>query len=77
MDQFLKALNTRHDLLDAELQAERSRPAPDGERVMALKTMQRQVRSQIEYIERQGSQSAPLMVVRLKRSGSIQPKPYV
>lgn len=67
MDQFLKSLTTRSKMLDAEMDAERRRLDPDGERLVALKRMKRQLGAQIEYIRREGRQIAEVMVVRKPR----------
>ncbi len=64
MDQFLKSLTTRSRMLDAEMEAERRRLDPDGERLVALKHMKRQIGDQISYIRREGRQIAEVMVVR-------------
>ncbi|QTL03750.1 hypothetical protein J5J86_24025 [Aquabacter sp. L1I39] len=67
MDTFLKSLTTRRSLLDAEMQAEREREEPDGERILALRRMKHQLGAQIEYIRREGRQIADVMVVRKRR----------
>lgn len=67
MDTFLKCLKARHSLLDAEMQAEREREDPNGERLLALRRMKRQIGTQIEYIRREGRQIAEVMVVRKRR----------
>nr|WP_250152408.1 hypothetical protein [Ancylobacter radicis] len=54
-------------MLDAELAAERRRDQPDGERLVALKRIKRQLGAQIEYIRREGRQITEVMVVRKPR----------
>lgn len=67
MDQFLKSLTTRSKMLDAEMEAERRRLDPDGERLVALKRIKRQLGAQIDYIRREGRQITEVMVVRKPR----------
>lgn len=67
MDQFLKSLTMRDKMLDAEMSAERRRDDPDGERLLALKRMKRQIGMQIDFIRREGRQIAEVMVVRKPR----------
>ncbi|WGD29078.1 hypothetical protein AncyloWKF20_14980 [Ancylobacter sp. WKF20] len=67
MDQFLKSLTTRSKMLDAEMDAERRRLDPDGERLVALKRIKRQLGAQIDYIRREGRQITEVMVVRKPR----------
>ena len=67
MDQFLKSLTTRTQLVAEALADERGRAAPDGGRLVALKRMQRQLGAQISYIRREGRQIAEVMVVRKPR----------
>lgn len=64
MDQFLKSLTIRSQLLDVELAAERRREKPDGERLMALKRIKRQILAQIDYLRREGRERVE---VRAKR----------
>lgn len=67
MDQFLKSLTTRSKMLDAEMDAERRRGDPNGERLVALKRIKRQLGAQIDYIRREGRQITEVMVVRKPR----------
>jgi hypothetical protein len=67
VDQFLKSLTTRSKMLDAEMDAERRRLDPDGERLVALKRIKRQLGAQIDYIRREGRQITEVMVVRKPR----------
>lgn len=67
MDQFLKSLTTRSKMLDAEMDAERRRLDPDGERLVALNRIKRQLGAQIDYIRREGRQITEVMVVRKSR----------
>ncbi|WP_018389548.1 hypothetical protein [Ancylobacter sp. FA202] len=64
MDQFLKSLTTRSQMLDVELAAERRREKPDGERLMALRRIKRQLLAQIEYLRREGRERAEVRVSR-------------
>jgi hypothetical protein len=67
VDPFLKSLSARRTIVDAELEAERNRAAPDGERLVALRRMRQQLGVQIAYIRREGRQIAEVMVVRKPR----------
>ncbi|MDE1567886.1 hypothetical protein [Aquabacter sediminis] len=67
MDTFLKSLTARRSMLDAEMQAEREREEPNGERLLALRRMKHQIGTQIAYIRREGRQIADVMVVRKRR----------
>ncbi|TCK30969.1 hypothetical protein EV667_1074 [Ancylobacter aquaticus] len=64
VDQFLKSLTTRSQMLDVELAAERRRDKPDGERLMALKRIKRQLVAQIDYIRREGRDMAEVRTSR-------------
>lgn len=64
MDQFLKSLTTRSELLDVELAAERRREQPDGERLMALKRIKRQILAQIDYLRREGRERVEVQATR-------------
>ncbi len=67
MDQFLKSLTARRTILEGEMAAERGAAHPDGERLLDLKRMKRQIGMQIDYIRREGRQIAEVMVVRKRR----------
>lgn len=64
MDQFLKSLTTRSELLDVELAAERRREQADGERLMALKRIKRQILVQIDYLRREGRERVEVRATR-------------
>lgn len=57
MDSFLKALTTRHRLLDDEIRKEQSRPQPNGERLLNLKIRRLQLRDQLECLKRDLTQT--------------------
>lgn len=67
MDKFLRSLTMRHKLLDDAVSAERGRDDLDGERLIALKRMKRQIGKQIDYIRREGRPPVEVMVVRKPR----------
>lgn len=66
MDPFIKALRQRMASVQARIEQERGRPAPDRLRLGALKRLKRLFRDQIELIERlnRGAESMPIPVVR-------------
>ncbi|MDN2568247.1 DUF465 domain-containing protein [Aquibium sp. A9E412] len=63
MNPLLKSLRTRHDIVQAKIDAEQSRPRPDSLRIMALKKIRLGFREQIEFLERRDDKP-PVMVVR-------------
>lgn len=66
MDHILKSLRHRRDVVEARIEEERSRPAPDGTRLGTLKKLRLRFRDQIEFIERlnRDGQTVPIPVVR-------------
>lgn len=58
MDQFLKSLRNRKAIVEARIDEERARPAPDGFRLHALKKLSLQFREQIAFVERTNRQLA-------------------
>lgn len=69
MDQFLKALTTRHRLIEDEIVEEEKRPAPDRMRVLALKKLKLRMREQIEILHREGRRA--VTVVRRRRAAPL------
>lgn len=69
MDQFLKALTTRHRLIEDEIVEEERRPAPDRMRVLALKKLKLRMREQIEILHREGRRA--VTVVRRRRAAPL------
>lgn len=65
MDQFIKSLRHRRAALQARIEDEQARPAPDQLRLSALKRLKLRFRDQIEFIE------------RLNRRGEATPIPVV
>ncbi|MEP9386135.1 YdcH family protein [Mesorhizobium sp. KR9-304] len=52
MDQFIKSLRHRRATVQARIEDEQARPAPDHVRLSALKRLKLRFRDQIELIER-------------------------
>ena len=51
MDQFIKSLRHRRATVQARIEEEQDRPAPDQLRLSALKRLKLRFRDQIEFIE--------------------------
>ena len=66
MDQFLKSLRHRRASIQARIEEEQARPAPDHLRLSVLKKLRLRFREQIEFIERTSrtGRSVPVPVVR-------------
>lgn len=66
MDQFIKSLRFRRATVQARIEDEQARPAPDQLRLSALKRMRLRFRDQIEFIERMNrrGEAIPIPVVR-------------
>lgn len=73
MDQLMKALTSRHRIIEDEIVAEEKRPAPDRMRVLALKKLKLRVREQIEILHREGQRA--VTVVRRRRAPAFALKP--
>lgn len=74
MDQFIKSLRYRRATVQARIEDEQARPAPDQLRLSALKRLRLQFRDQIEFIERMNrrGEATPIPVVRRR---SLRPLP--
>ncbi len=66
MDQFIKSLRHRTATVQARIEDEQARPAPDQLRLTALKRLKLRFRDQIEFIERinRHGGTTPIPVVR-------------
>jgi hypothetical protein len=66
MDQFLKSLRRRPAGVQARIDEEQARPAPDHLKLRSLKTLRLRFRDQIEFIERMNrhGQTVTVPVVR-------------
>ena len=66
MDQFIKSLRHRRAAVQARIEDEQGRPAPDQLRLNALKRLKLRFRDQIEIIERMNrrDEATPIPVVR-------------
>ncbi|MCY1745075.1 MULTISPECIES: YdcH family protein [Ensifer] len=67
MDQFLKSLRGRKANVQARIDEEQSRPAPDALRLNALKKLKLRFREQIDFIERQNRQRETVLIPVVKR----------
>ncbi len=74
MDQFIKSLRHRRAAVQARIEDEQARPAPDQLRLGALKRLRLRFRDQIEIIERMNrlGETKPIPVVRRR---SFRPLP--
>jgi hypothetical protein len=70
MDQFIKSLRQRRAILQARIEDEQARPAPDQLRLSALKRLKLRFREQIEFIERMNrhGEKATIPIVRRRPS---------
>ncbi len=67
MDQFLKALRYRRSIIQARIEDEQARPAPDGLRLRALKKLKLQLREQIEFIDRMNRYGEAVAIPAVRR----------
>lgn len=67
MDQFLKALRNRKAHVQAQIDVEQNRPAPESLRIQALKKLKLRFREQIEYIERHNRQNVPVLIPVIRK----------
>lgn len=77
MDPFLNSLRNRHAVIDARIEREQARPAPDSLRLFGLKKLKLRFREQIEYIERlnREGQATMIPVIRRKSHTSAMARP--
>jgi hypothetical protein len=66
VDQFIKSLRHRSAAVQARIEEEQARPAPDPLRLSALKRLKLTFRDQIAFIERlnRNDEAAPILDVR-------------
>jgi hypothetical protein len=57
MTPLLKALKSRHRIIEDRIHTEQKSPAPDSLRIMALKKIKLRMREQIEFLQRTGHSS--------------------
>ena len=67
MDQFLKSLRHRRASVQARIEEEQARPAPDHLRLSALKKLRLRFRDQIEFIERMNRHGQAVRVAVVRR----------
>jgi hypothetical protein len=75
VDTFLRALTTRHRLIEAEIEMERERQTPDGDRLIDLTAIRNQIRLQIDCIRRGADRAAPREAPRRTRPEGLVSKP--
>jgi hypothetical protein len=75
MDQFLRSLRTRRASVQARIDEEQARPAPDHLRLSALKKLRLRFREQIEFVERTNrrGQRVTVSVVRRRARAAALP----
>jgi len=73
MDPFIKSLRHRTATVQARIEDEQARPAPDQLRLTALKRLKLRFRDQIEFIERMNRHgvATPIPVVRRRPLRSL------
>ena len=76
MHRFLKSLHHRRSSMQARIEEEQARPAPDHLRLTALKKLRLRLREQIDFIERisRHGRSAPVPVVRRRSLRLVLPE---
>lgn len=74
MDQFLKSIRHRCSSVQARIEEEQARPAPDQLRLSALKRLKLRFRDQIEIIERMNRRGETIEVPVVRRR-SFRPVP--
>jgi hypothetical protein len=67
MDQFIKSLRHRKAILQARIEDEQARPAPDQLRVSALKRLKLRFREQIEFLERMNRHGEKVTIPIVRR----------
>lgn len=67
MDQFIKSLRHRKAIIQARIEDEQARPAPDQLRLSALKRLKFRFREQIEFIERMNRRGERIAVPVVRR----------
>lgn len=67
MDQFIKSLRHRRAILQARIEDEQARPAPDQLRVSALKRLKLRFREQIEFLERMNRHGEKVTIPIVRR----------
>lgn len=67
MNQFIKSLRHRKAILQARIEDEQARPAPDQLRVSALKRLKLRFREQIEFLERMNRHGEKVTIPIVRR----------
>jgi len=67
MDQFIKSLRQRRAIIQARIEDEQARPAPDQLRLSALKRLKLRIREQIEFIERMNRRGERIAIPVVRR----------
>ncbi len=67
MDQFLNSLRNRRAQIQARIEHEQARPAPDSLRLYGLKKLKLRFREQIEYLERLNREGQATVIPVIRR----------
>ncbi len=67
MDAFLKSLRNRRAAIEALIEHEQARPAPDSLRLYGLKRLKLRFRERIEYLERMGREGQGTSIPLIRR----------
>lgn len=67
MDQFIKSLRARRAKVQASIEDEQARPAPDSSRLSALKKLRLRFKEQIETLERLNRQGEMATIPVMRR----------
>jgi hypothetical protein len=67
MDPFLNSLRNRRAQIQARIEHEQARPAPDSLRLYGLKKLKLRFREQIEYLERLNREGQATVIPVIRR----------
>lgn len=67
MDPFLNSLRNRRAQIQARIEHEQARPAPDSLRLYGLKKLKLRFREQIEYLERLNREGQAIVIPVVRR----------
>jgi hypothetical protein len=67
MDPFLNSLRNRRAAIQARIEREQARPAPDSMRLYGLKKLKLRFREQIEYLERLNREGQATVIPVIRR----------
>ena len=72
MDPFLNSLRNRRAQIQARIEHEQARPAPDSLRLYGLKKLKLRFREQIEYLERLNREGQATVIPVVRRRSFTQ-----